>query len=62
MKLTGIALLSWPLVFRPRHDALVEDALTKAQVALGEQPTRVRWSAWVRLLRGLLTHRGGRAK
>ena len=62
MKLTGIALLSWPLVFRPRHDALVEDALTKAQVALGEQPTRVRWSAWVCLLRGLLTHRGGRAK
>ncbi len=62
MKLTGLALLSWPLVFRPLHDALVEDALTKAQVALGEQPTRVRWSAWVHLLRGLLARRGGRAK
>ena len=61
MNLTGLALLTWPLVFRPLHDALVEDALTKAQVALGEPPTRVRWSAWVHGLRLVLT-RGGRRR
>jgi hypothetical protein len=54
MSIAGPALFSWPLVFRPLHDALVEDALTKAQVALGEQPTRVPWSAWVRLLRRIV--------
>ena len=62
MTLKGSALLSWPLVFRPLHDALVEDALAKAQAALGEQPDHVRWSAWVRLLRRVLTRRVGRAK
>ena len=62
MNVTGSALLSWLLVFRPLHDALVEDALTKAQVALDEQPKRVRWSAWVCLLRRLLTPRGRRPK
>lgn len=62
MKLTGSALLSWPLVFRPLHDALVEDALAKAQVAFGEQPRRVRWSAWVRLLRYVLTRRSARKR
>lgn len=62
MQIKGSALISWPFVFRPLHDALVEDALTKAQVALGEQPTPVRWSAWVRLLRHLLTRRGGGAR
>lgn len=37
------------------HDALVEDALTRAQVALGVASTPVPWSAWVRLLRRVLT-------
>jgi hypothetical protein len=41
---------------------LLQDALTKAQLALGEQPTPVRWSAWVRLLRRLLIRRGRHAK
>lgn len=62
MNVTGSALLSWLLVFRPLHDALVEDALTKAQAALDEQPNRVRWSAWVCLLRRLLAPRGRRPK
>lgn len=55
MSLAGSALLQWPLVIRPLHDALVEDALTRAQVALGVAPTPVPWSAWVRLLRRVLT-------
>ncbi|MBK7661908.1 MAG: SRPBCC family protein [Betaproteobacteria bacterium] len=54
MNIAGPALVTWPLVFRPLHDALVEDALAKAQAALGEDPTRVPWSAWVRLLRRAL--------
>jgi hypothetical protein len=51
MSLVGSARLLWPVAIRPLHDALVEDALTNAQVALGEQPTPVSWSPWVRLLR-----------
>jgi hypothetical protein len=51
MKLVGIALLLWPLAIRPLHDALVEDALTNAQGALGEPQTPVPWSFWVRMLR-----------
>lgn len=57
MSLVGSARLSWPLVFRPLHDALVEDALTNAQVALGEPPTPMPWSAWVRLLRKVVARR-----
>lgn len=51
MRLHGAARLSWPLVWRPLHDALIEDALANAQAALGETPRRVPWSRWVRFLR-----------
>ncbi|HYO91997.1 MAG TPA: hypothetical protein VEQ40_10185, partial [Pyrinomonadaceae bacterium] len=30
MQVSGGARLSWPLVFRPLHDALIEDALDRA--------------------------------
>jgi hypothetical protein len=58
MSLVGSARLSWPLVVRPLHDALVEDALTNAQIALGEQPTPQPWSPWVRPLRRVVGRRG----
>lgn len=61
MSLAGAAMLSWPLAIRPLHDALVEDALTHAQVALGEPPTPVAWSPWVRLLRWIVG-RGGKRR
>jgi hypothetical protein len=51
----GPALLSWPVVFRPLHDALLEDSLALAQAALGERPNVRRWSNWVRLLRWLVS-------
>ena len=60
MSLGGAALLSWPLAFRPLHDALVEDAMTNAQVALGEKPSPKRWSFWVRLLRKVVRRRSRR--
>lgn len=51
MKTQGAALLSWPLVFRPLHDALLEDLLTHAQAALGAVPSVRPWSLWVKFLR-----------
>ncbi len=51
MRIQGMALLSWPLVFRPLHDALLEDALALAQAALGAVPQVCPWSPWVKFLR-----------
>jgi hypothetical protein len=49
---TGTMLLAWPLLYRPLHDALIEDALDKAERALTGAVHRPRsWSWRVRLLR-----------
>ncbi len=45
--------LQWHLIYRPLHDALLEDALDKAAGHFG-QPPRNRYSLYVRLLRALL--------
>ncbi len=55
MTANGIALLTWPLIYRPLHDALIEDALTKAQQSLGQRPEFHRWSIWVKALRSVLS-------
>jgi hypothetical protein len=55
MNTSGFATITWPLIFRHLHDALVEDGLSKAQRQLGEQSLEVSWSPWVRLLRRLIT-------
>ncbi len=57
MKISGRALLTWPLLYRPLHDALIEDSLARAQSAVGEEPDVRPWSLWVRFLRRVL---GGR--
>ena len=54
MQLRGWARLSWPLVYGPLHDALMEDLLSAAQQLLGQAPRPTRWSRYVRLLRRLL--------
>jgi hypothetical protein len=54
MNTTGSALCAWPLIFRPLHDALMEDALDKAQNNLGLGDHKTSWSLWVRFLRWLL--------
>jgi len=60
MEARGPALLTWPLVFRPLHNALIEDSLATAQVTLGMAPEIRPWSRWVRLLRWAVS--GGKAR
>ena len=55
MKTHGLAVLSWPLIFRPLHDALIEDSLTCAEVRLELKPKISNWSTWVKLLRWVIT-------
>jgi hypothetical protein len=56
----GPAVISWPLVYRPLHDALIEDSLATAQVSLGLTPKIMAWSLWVRILRWVVS--GGKAR
>ena len=66
MKTSGPALLTWPLVFRPLHDALLEDSLDKLEAHLSGEPWRRRSpSGWVKLLRRVLAKKrrvGGGAR
>ena len=55
MNTHGIAQLSWPLIFRPLHDALIEDALSLAELRLNLTPNVSKWSWWVRTLRWALS-------
>ena len=55
MQTRGLAVLSWPLMYRPLHDALIEDSLTRAEVQLALKPKNSQWSAWVRLLRWIVS-------
>lgn len=43
--------LGWWLVIRPLHDAVIGDALDRAQTATGQRPPPRRWPLWVRALR-----------
>lgn len=46
------ARLSWPLVFRHLHDALIEDALDRAEASVaGREAPAPPWSPYVRALR-----------
>jgi hypothetical protein len=52
MHLRGPARLTWPLVFRPMHNALIEDSLDRAEQATAGNVARpARWSRYLRLLR-----------
>ena len=53
MNAHGLARITWPLIFAPLHDALVEDCLDAAAIALHEQPQSRPWSWRVRFLRSL---------
>lgn len=52
MHLRGPSRLTWPLVFRPLHNALIEDSLDRAERATtGGVARPAHWSRYVRLLR-----------
>ena len=52
---------AWPLLYRPLHDALVKDALDKAEAAVsGGTPREPSWSWWVRRLRAMAARRSPR--
>ncbi|MEU2391366.1 SRPBCC family protein [Streptomyces sp. NPDC007369] len=54
MRTRGLARLTWPLAFRPMHDACLEDALDRAELACTGRVARpARWSPYVRLLHAL---------
>lgn len=57
MEASGMAKASWPLVFRPLHDALFEDLLDRAALAVVGAPRNAAWSGRVRALRWLLSRR-----
>ena len=57
-RISGRMLIVWPLVIRFLHDALIEDLLDRAELAVtGTVAGPARWSPWVRLLRGRLRRR-----
>lgn len=59
MEAGGMARLSWPSLYRPLHDALIEDSLDKASRSLGLEVSRPqRWGWRVRYLRAI----AGRAR
>jgi hypothetical protein len=51
MDALGRARWTWPLMYRPLHDALIEDSLDRAQAYCGLDPPARSWSGWVRFLR-----------
>lgn len=52
---TGLAVASWPLIWRPMHDALIEDALDKAARQLVAGHWISHWPWRVRTLRRTAT-------
>ncbi len=49
MEARGLAWLKWAVVIRPLHDAVLEDALDRAEKFIGKQPSSRPWSCWVRI-------------
>jgi hypothetical protein len=61
MRAAGTGIAAWLLVFRPLHDALIEDALSNIERAATGEAKQVPWSPYVRLLRTLLGRRPRRS-
>jgi hypothetical protein len=54
MSVRGLARITWPLAFRPLHDACLEDAFDRAERACTGRVARpARWSPYVRFLQAL---------
>lgn len=62
MRATGLTWLAWALAIRPLHNALLEDALDRAEVFTGKQLPQRKWSLWVKFVRWIMRRRrGGRS-
>lgn len=52
MTLSGTAVITWPLFFRPLHDALIEESLDRAErecgASISYHPTRSLWTSVLR--------------
>jgi len=63
MILKGFGRFSWPIVFMPLHNALIEDALDNVEVYLNSKLHKKRsYSNWVRFLRWVLSKNKQRSK
>lgn len=51
MRASLSAAIKWLFMYRPLHDALIEDALFKAAQNFGDPGPRAKWSGYVRWLR-----------
>lgn len=57
-RMSGSMRAGWPLIYRPLHDALIEDSLDRAEAAVGaERRSPSKRSLHVRLLRRALRPR-----
>ncbi len=56
-RFTGSARVTWPLLYRPLHDALIEDALDNADGTTAGRSEEASWSRYVRFLRQALHRR-----
>jgi hypothetical protein len=62
MQASGRTWLVWALAIRPLHDALMEDALDRAEASIGRPSPQRTWSVWVRFLRWAMHRRTKRRK
>lgn len=57
MTVTGSARVTWPLFFRPLHDALIEESFDRAESEVGDPPEvpakRPLWTRTLRLVTSL---------
>jgi len=57
MRAAGSVWLAWAVAIRPLHNALMEDALDRAEIFGGKQLLARDWSLWVRFVRRIMRRR-----
>lgn len=63
MRPSGAAKFTWPVFFKPLHDALIEESLDRAEHECGGSPEPcLRRSLWVRMLRATFSLKAGRGR
>lgn len=62
MQVKGRAWCIWMIAICPLHDALLEDALDRAEIAVGKQVPPRRWSFWVKTIRWMMRRKNAKQK